>query len=144
MEVALNPQQQMFADYYLVEPNATEAAKKAGYSEKTAYSQGQRLLKHVEVRAYIDEKMTERSEKLNIEAEWVLAKLVQVADRSMKAEPVMKWDYEERALKETGEYQFDSQGANRALELIGKHLGMFKDKIEHSGTLGVQIVDDIK
>ena len=51
--------QQAFADYYLETSNATESAKKAGYSEKTAYSQGQRLLKNVEVKAYIDERLDE-------------------------------------------------------------------------------------
>lgn len=51
--------QQAFADYYLETSNATESAKKAGYSEKTAYSQGQRLLKNVEVKAYIDERLNQ-------------------------------------------------------------------------------------
>ena len=51
--------QQAFADYYLETSNATEAAKRAGYSEKTAYSQGQRLLKNVEVKSYIDERLNE-------------------------------------------------------------------------------------
>jgi phage terminase small subunit len=36
----------------------------------------------------------------------------------------------------TGEYRFDSAGANRALELIGKHLGMFKERVEHTGPDG--------
>lgn len=57
--MALNEMQQAFADYYLETSNATEAAKKAGYSEKTAYSQGQRLLKNVEVKCYIDERLEE-------------------------------------------------------------------------------------
>lgn len=57
--MALNEMQQAFADYYLKASNATEAAKKAGYSEKTAYSQGQRLLKNVEVKAYIEERLAE-------------------------------------------------------------------------------------
>jgi phage terminase small subunit len=131
--MALNEKMKLFADHYLITINATESAKKAGYSEKTAYSQGQRLLKHVEVRAYIDDKQNERSEKLELDAEWVLKNLQTVVERSLQSEPVMKWNYESRQLEETGEYTFDSNGANRALELVGKHLGMFKDKIEHSG-----------
>lgn len=53
----LTDQQRAFADHYIETGNATEAAKLAGYSEKTAYSQGGRLLKHVEVSAYIKERM---------------------------------------------------------------------------------------
>ena len=142
--MALTEKKKLFADHYLVNLNATEAAKLAGYSEKTAYSQGHRLLKDVEVHAYIEERQKERAEKLELDADWVLEKLKTVVDMSMQAKPVEKWDYNEKKLVETGEYQYDSTGANRALELIGKHLGMFKDKIEHSGNVGVQIVDDIK
>lgn len=51
----MNVRQQKFCDYYLQSGNATEAAMKAGYSKKTAYSIGQRLLKNVETKNYIDE-----------------------------------------------------------------------------------------
>lgn len=50
----LSLKQQKFCEYYVELGNATEAAKKAGYSEKTAYSQGQRMLKNVETRNFID------------------------------------------------------------------------------------------
>lgn len=53
--MSLNEKQKAFAEYYAACFNATEAAKKAGYSEKTAYSQGQRLLKNVELQKYIQE-----------------------------------------------------------------------------------------
>lgn len=51
----MNVRQQKFCDYYLQSGNATEAAIKAGYSKRTAYSIGQRLLKNVETKNYIDE-----------------------------------------------------------------------------------------
>lgn len=61
----LNLKQKKFADEYLICSNATESAIKAGYSEKTAYSIGQRLLKKVEVKVYIDEKLKKlESEKI--------------------------------------------------------------------------------
>jgi phage terminase small subunit len=142
--MALTDKQETFIREYLVDLNATQAAIRANYSKNTAQEQGSRLLSNVMVRARIDELLDTRKEKLELDAEWVVNRLMQVANRSMKAEPVMKWDYEERAMVETGEYMFDSRGANQALELIGKHLAMFKDKIEHSGSLGVQILDDIK
>ncbi len=55
----MNERQKAFADYYIECGNATEAAKRAGYSEKTAYSIGQRLLKNVEVSAYVESRLKE-------------------------------------------------------------------------------------
>lgn len=52
-----NKRQQRFCDEYIISLNATESAKLAGYSEKTAYSIGQRLLKNVEVKNYINERL---------------------------------------------------------------------------------------
>ena len=61
----ITPKQKKFADFYIECGNATEAAKRAGYSEKTAYSIGQRLLKNVEVSAYIAKRQQEiESERL--------------------------------------------------------------------------------
>lgn len=51
----LSLKQQKFCEYYVELANATEAAKRAGYSEKTAYSQGQRMLKNVEIQKYVNE-----------------------------------------------------------------------------------------
>lgn len=53
----LTEKQQRFADFYCAEPNATKAAEAAGYSPRTAYSQGQRLLKNVEVKKYIRDQL---------------------------------------------------------------------------------------
>jgi phage terminase small subunit len=142
--MALTAKQEMFVQEYLVDLNATQAAIRAGYSEKTAGSIGHELLKKPEIATRIEELKRERAEKAGITAEWVLQKLTEVVAKSMQEKPVEKWDYQKKQMVETGEYVYDSQGANRALELIGKHLGMFKDKIEHSGNIGVQIVDDIK
>lgn len=72
--MALNAKQQRFVEEYLIEPIATQAAIRAGYSEKTAHSQGQRLLKHVEVQAAIEIAIKERSERKQITADDVLQK----------------------------------------------------------------------
>lgn len=137
--MALNAKQEIFIKEYLVDLNATQAAIRSGYSEKTAAAQASRLLKDVNIRARIDELQGIRAEKLELDAQWVLDKLVKVTQMSMQAKPVEKWDYQERKLVETGEYVYDSNGANKALELIGKHLGMFKDKIEHSGEMSFKV-----
>jgi phage terminase small subunit len=132
----LTPKQSRFIEEYLVDLNATQAAIRAGYSHKTAYSIGQENLKKPEIARVIEEAQAERSEKTSITAEWVLDNLKNVAVRCQQAEPVKEWDHEEKRMVETGEYQFDSAGANRSLELIGKHLGMFKDKLD------IKIIDD--
>ena len=59
----LTPKQKAFADYYIETGNATEAAKRAGYSEKTAYSTGNRMLKNVEVSTYIAERTAPTEQK---------------------------------------------------------------------------------
>jgi phage terminase small subunit len=64
--------QKAFADYYIETANATESAKRAGYSEKTARSQGQRLLTNVDISAYIRERLDEQSDKRVADANEVI------------------------------------------------------------------------
>ena len=56
--MSLNEKQKAFCEFYAACLNATEAAKKAGYSEKTAYSIGHRLLKNIETQKYIQQLAT--------------------------------------------------------------------------------------
>ena len=70
--MALNERQKAFADYYIQTANATEAAIKAGYSEKTAYSIGNENLKKPEISAYIGERMAEQGEKRVADANEVI------------------------------------------------------------------------
>jgi len=131
--MALTDKNKLFADHYLVELNATKAAVLSGYSEKTARVQGSRLMTNVDIRAYIDEKQKVISQKLELNAEWVLQRLKDISDRCMVVEPVMTFNYVTKELEETGEYKFDSNGANKATELIGKHLKLFTDVVDHTG-----------
>jgi len=130
----LNEKQKTFCEEYLLDLNATQAAKRAGYSEDTAYSQGQRLLKHVEIRAYIQKSMRERSENTLVDAVFVIENLKEVAARCMQAQPVMVFNPIEKQMEQktdsegNGVWEFDSNGANKALELMGKHVAMFTDK----------------
>ena len=70
--MALNERQKAFADYYIQTGNATEAAIKSGYSEKTAYSIGNENLKKPEISAYIGERMAEQGEKRVADANEVI------------------------------------------------------------------------
>lgn len=141
--MALTDKQELFCLEYMKDLNATQAAIRAGYSKNAAKEIGHENLTKPHIRARIDEMLEIRKEKVEFDANWVLSRLAQVVDRSMSAVPVLKWDPETRSMVESGEFQFDSRGANQALEMIGKHLAMFKDKVEHSGETGVRIINDI-
>ena len=126
----LSDKQKKFADEYLLTLNASEAYRKAGYTtgnDKAIAASASRLLSNAKVKAYIEERQAIMQEKTGINQAWVLNRLKDISDRCMQAIPVMiKVDGE---LIESGEYKFDSMGANRSTELIGKHLGMFSDKV---------------
>ncbi|RSY83129.1 terminase small subunit [Sphingomonas koreensis] len=77
--MTLNPKQARFAQEYIIDLNATQAAVRAGYSAKTAYSQGERLLKHAEVRAEIGRLQAKIGERLEISAENVVQRWWEIA-----------------------------------------------------------------
>ena len=131
---ALKERRQRFVEAYMEDPNATQAAIKAGYSEKTARSIGQRLLTNVDVSRAIAAAREARSIRKRITADYVLENLDEVLDKSMREKELINPVTGEG----TGKFVFDSKGANKALELMGKHLGMFTEKVEHSGSLTVQ------
>lgn len=111
--MALTPKQQRFVDEYLIDLNATQAAIRAGYSAKTAEQQGPRLLGYAGVSAAIA-----------------------AAQEARKARTEITQDYVIQGLK--SEAEFTGEGSShsarvQALTQLGRHLGMFKDKVEHSG-----------
>ena len=126
----LTDKQQAFCEEYLVDLNATQAAIRAGYSEDTARQIASQNLSKVNVAETIANLQAERSAKTELNAQWVLDRLQRVHDRCMQEEAVTDGD------GPTGEYRFEHSGANKSLELIGKHLAMFTDKTEHRGAIG--------
>ena len=107
----LNERQRRFADEYPIDLNATQAAIRAGYSEKTAYSVGHRLLKNVEIQKCIQARLQDRAERTEITQDKVLKELAKIgfADAA---------DYADSQLKYSNKI--------KALLLVGKHLGMFE------------------
>lgn len=121
----MNERQKMFVAEYLVDFNATQSAIRAGYSENSARAIGSALLTHADVSRALREAVKERIDRLGINADDILLRALKVYERAMQAEAVMKWDPESGEFVESGEYVFDSKGATKALELIGKLLGAF-------------------
>lgn len=157
----MTPKREAFVREYLVDLNATQAAIRAGYSQKTAGQIGDELLKKPEIKAALKAGISARAERVEITADFVLGGLKEVALRCMERVPVMVGSGKERRQltftttdPKTGEeitanaWTFDSAGANRSLELLGKHLGVF-DQAEDPDTppptqVTVNIVDGRK
>ena len=147
----LTAKQQRFVDEYLKDLNATQAALRAGYSEKTAYSVGHENLKKPEIQKAIQEAQNKRSERTEVTQDFVINTIVETINRCRQAEPVMvKGEQVIEVDVETGElrpvWRFDATNVLKGAELLGKHLGMFKDKVELSGdannpvNLGLRVV----
>jgi phage terminase small subunit len=119
--MALTAKQAAFIREYLVDLNATQAAIRAGYSEKTARFIAAENLTKPNIADAISEAQKQRSERIEWTAEEILRDLKQIAtDRRVELQHRLK-----------------------AYEMGARHNGMFKDKLEHSGSMGVQIVNDI-
>ena len=133
----LNAKQQLFVAEYLKDLNASQAARRAGYSKRTAKQMGTENLSKPAIAAAIQTAFTERLERTQIDADYVLRQAVELHERCMQAVPVL-----DKKGCATGEYRFDAAGACRALELVGKHINVqaFKEQHEHTGKDGGPIV----
>ena len=129
----LTPKQQRFVEEYLIDLNATQAAIRAGYSEKTAHSIGAENLIKPNIAKAIQEAQSKLSERTGITQDYVLTNIQKVIERCMQVAQVENGVIENANGDLAQAFMFKEQGALKGLELLGKHLGMFKDKIEHSG-----------
>ncbi len=123
--MTLTPKQARFVDEYPIDGNATRAAKTAGFSEKTAYSQGQRLLKHVEVKAAIEAAQKELAAAAKITREWIIAELVKNHKLARAGNPLL-----DRYGNPTGATMRQIQASNKALDQISELLGFKVQMVE--------------
>ena len=155
-EKKLTAKQAAFVQEYMIDLNATQAAIRAGYSAKTAASQGERLSRNVEIQAAIQAAMKARQERTEITQDRVLAELAKIAFGDQRA--VMEWgpsgvklrdskdltddqaaivaEVSESVTAAGGTLKLKTHDKVGALKLLGEHLGMFKQRVELTGKDG--------
>jgi len=122
----LTEKQKRFIDYYIETANATESARKAGYSAKTAKNIGAENL--TKLNYFIQEKLEEKESQRIASQDEVLEYLTKV----MRGE-------------EKDQFGLDAslQDRTKCAELLGKRYGTFKEKVDVNGNIPVVIEDDI-
>ena len=133
---ALRGRHEKFCQEYVIDYNGTQAAIRAGYEKQSARQQASRLLSQEDILSRIMELQADQVKRLSISQDYVVMQLLDTYKSCREAAPVMKYDYDLGEMVETGLYQFDSKGALRALELLGKHLGMYGPKSAPVGQNG--------
>ena len=160
----LTDKQSRFIDEYLIDLNATQAAIRAGYSEKTAQEIGAQNLSKLIISEEIQKRMQKRSESTEITAERVLKEYAKIAFTNlpgivnfnkgmMSIEDFQNLNEDQKAcikkfkcktvvsMTESGDevpvemVEVELHDKQNALGMIGKHLGMFTEKVEHSGVV---------
>lgn len=165
----ITDQQRLFIKEYLVDMNASEAAKRAKYSPKTAGQLGYQLLQIPSVRKAIDQELTRRHERLDLRADRVLlelkrlafGRLKDIADYGSNSPELIEaneLDDDAAALMKSITFSESSSSSDKgdsssksisfamhdktkALELLAKHFKLLTDKVEHTGKDGAPLHD---
>lgn len=154
----LSEQRQRFVDEYLIDLNGTQAAIRAGYSVKTAQEQASRLLSNVMVQQAIAKRMAERSKRTGINQDRVVLELAKIAfvkmtdivddhgrikgtatDDDLACIESIKYKESDNEFGRSVEREVKIGSKLKALELLGKHLGMWNDKVDLNITTPIVI-----
>ena len=154
----LSEQRQRFVDEYLIDLNGTQAAIRAGYSVKTAQEQASRLLSNVMVQQAIAVAMAERSKRTGINQDRVVLELAKIAfvkmtdivddhgrikgtatDDDLACIESIKYKESDNEFGGSVEREVKIGSKLKALELLGKHLGMWNDKVDLNITTPIVI-----
>ena len=154
----LTKKQKLFIDEYLIDLNATQAAIRAGYSVKTANEQGSQLLAKLSVQQAIAERMAERSRRTGVNQDRVVLELAKIAfvkmtdivddhgrikgtatDDDLACIESIKYKESDNEFGGSVEREVKIGSKLKALELLGKHLGMWNDKLDLNITTPIVI-----
>lgn len=157
----LKPKHRLFVAEYLKDHNATQAAIRAGYSEKSAASIGEELLRKPEIRDAVDRALAKVEDKAIVDAAYIATAAKEVVTRSLQREPVMYFDKVDKEMKQEevkvpcdcgdpackgtrseGVWKFDGQAANGALKILAAHVRGFNapTRAEVTGENGKPLV----
>ena len=136
----MNERQKHFADEYIISKNATQSAIIAGYSEKTAYSIGQRLLKNVEISEYIKKRTEELFDERSMTIAEALAISASIARGDVQkgySKSTVKKDGKEKVVESTYEFTPSIEERQRSVDHILKVNGAYLERkeIELSGSV---------
>jgi phage terminase small subunit len=153
----MTPKQQRFVDEYLIDLNATQAAIRAGYSADTAHSIGHENLSKPEIVERIAERRAELAAKAGVTQERIVAEFCRMGfyDPASIAGQPMRGPQDIPSLPEevrraivgwgwdkAGNFTLKLADKNAALTNLGRHLGMFTDKVETTGTMALVVTPE--
>ena len=139
----MTPKQKRFCDEYLIDLNATQAAIRAGYSEKYAHTNATKLLQITTIKDFIAARMAEKESDLIADQDEVLKYLTSVMRGKTTAEVVVVEGTgdgcsEARAMQKAP----DEKERLKAAELLGKRYGLYTEKVEQQVDMELNIVVD--
>lgn len=143
MMAKMTPKQKRFCDEYLIDLNATQAAIRAGYSEKYAHTNATKLLQITTIKDFIAARMAEKESDLIADQDEVLKYLTSVMRGKTTAEVVVVEGTgdgcsEARAMQKAP----DEKERLKAAELLGKRYGLYTEKVEQQVDMELNIVVD--
>lgn len=135
----MTERQKRFCDEYLIDLNATQAAIRAGYSERSASSIGERILRNDDVRSYISEQLERIHNENTADAQEVMEYLTAVMrGKSVSRVLAFVGDGCQRVIEKPP----DEKERLKAAELLGKRYGLFTDRVELDADTELKITID--
>lgn len=158
----ITEKQKRFANEYLIDLNGTQAAIRAGYAKKNADVQAVRLLGNVRIKEYLQVKQDKLKEKTEVTQEMIINELKKIGFSDMRnfsawgssgvrleasselsdGDAACVAEVSETTTKDGGSIKFKLHDKVKSLELLGKTLGIFTDKLEHTGDLNINVTLD--